>query len=134
MTDQTKSLLDAAAAAALKAYAPFSHLRVGAAVRTAGGAVYAGCNVENVAFPVGGCAEQHALAAAVLAEGPELEVSDVAVFALNANDDQVPIPPCGACRQRIREFGRHARVSFLGFAGTIETLAIADLLPHSFEF
>ncbi len=95
----------AAAVAARKAYAPYSAFRVGAALRTAGGATYIGCNVENASFPVGGCAERHAIAAAVAAEGPEMRIATIAIVALDPLGDEAVCAPCGACRQAILEFG-----------------------------
>lgn len=127
-------LMQAAEQALLKAYAPYSRLRVGAAVRSLSGQIYVGCNVENAAFPIGGCAEHHAIAAAVMAEGPDVRLDAVAVCALDDADRSVPIPPCGACRQFIFEFGPRAVVSFPGRDGILQTMPITDLLPHTFEF
>lgn len=125
----------AAAGEALKcAHAPYSKLKVGAAVLTTSGRVHTGCNVESVAFPVGGCAEHHAIAAAVRAEGPRVRVVKVAVAALDGHDAPMPIPPCGACRQLIHEFGHDAEVSFLARSGKVETFKIGTLLPESFVF
>jgi len=129
-----EELMDAAGQALLQAYAPYSRLRVGAAVRAESGKVYVGCNVENAAFPIGGCAEHHAIAAAVMAEGPKLRLQAVAVRALDDADRSVPIPPCGACRQFIFEFGPKAQVSFPDRHGGVQSLPITDLLPHTFEF
>lgn len=130
----TDELLDAARTARLRAYAPYSKLRVGSAVRSASGQVYLGCNVENAAFPIGGCAEHHAIVAAVMAEGPQVRLSAVAVAALDEADREVPIPPCGACRQFIYEFGPEAEVSFPVRSGEVLSLPITALLPHTFEF
>lgn len=125
-------LLARAGAALAQAHAPFSRLRVGAAVLTAGGNVYTGCNVESVAFPVGGCAEHHAIAAAVLAEGPRMRLVRVAVAARDRNDAAAAVPPCGACRQLIHEFGPDAKVAFLAQSGEVVQRAIGVLLPDSF--
>lgn len=130
----THELLAAAQQALLRAYAPYSRLRVGSALRSASGKVYVGCNVENAAFPIGGCAEHHAIANAVMAEGPALRIEAIAVAALDDADRPVPIPPCGACRQFIFEFGPAALVSFPGRDGTVLSLPITELLPHTFEF
>lgn len=127
------ALLAVAEAALLNAYAPYSGLRVGAAVLTGRGVSHAGCNVENRAYPLGGCAEHHAIAAAVLAEGPGLRLRAVAIVARDVDDHPVPIPPCGGCRQRLLEFGDDLAVIFLGRDGVIATHAIRDLLPASFE-
>ena len=133
MSDST-ALLAHATEALRFAHAPYSKLKVGAAVLAASGQVYSGCNVESVAFPVGGCAEHHALAAAVRAEGSSLRLIAVAVAARDGDDRDVPIPPCGACRQLIHEFGPRAEVSFRARSGRIECFAISALLPESFSF
>lgn len=125
--------LDVQAQTALRnAYAPYSRLRVGAAVRTRSGAIYRGCNVECASYTLGGCAERAAIAAAVQAEGPQVEIVAVAIHALNSRDEAQIIPPCGGCRQMIMELGPKARVRFLGEGGTPVDLSIAELLPHAF--
>lgn len=127
--------LQAAARHALRnAHAPYSQLRVGAAVLSTSGAVYLGCNVENAAFPAGGCAEHHAIAAAVLAEGPGLVIERVEVAALDPGGHEVNIPPCGGCRQRIKEFGPDAIVGFRGPGGVRVEATLDELLPHGFSF
>jgi homotetrameric cytidine deaminase len=88
-----------ARAAAVQAYAPYSGLRVGAALATAAGATFTGVNVENASYPVGLCAERAALAAAVTAG--ERQFAMLAV----ATDSDAPILPCGACLQALAEFG-----------------------------
>jgi cytidine deaminase len=131
MTDVAR-LLAAADEALRYAHAPYSRLKVGAAILSSAGNVHTGCNVESVAFPVGGCAEHHAIAAAVRAEGPRLRIKKIAIAALDGDDKPMAIPPCGACRQLIHEFGPQAEVSFLARSGRIETFAIGTLLPESF--
>lgn len=122
----------AAVAAARQAYAPYSGLSVGAALRSARGGVYAGCNVENGALPIGGCAERAAIAAAVLAEGASFVLAAIAVAAFARNGSALPVAPCGACRQALIEFGAEAQVEFLAPDGRwIQTTAHA-LLPHRF--
>lgn len=125
-------LRQAAAQAARQAYAPCSGWRVGAALRSARGQVYCGCNVENAALPVGGCAERAAIAAAVLAEGPGFRLAGIAVVALAGDSSARPAPPCGACRQALVEFGADARVEFLGADGCWTGTTAAALLPHRF--
>jgi cytidine deaminase len=128
--------------AALKAYAPYSAFRVGAALRTVAGATFVGCNVENASFPVGGCAERHAIAAAVAAEGPDMRLAAIAVVALDPLGDVAVCAPCGACRQAILEFGPDAWVIFRAAHaddglpiddGTVGVGA-ASLLPGAFSF
>ncbi|MFI0394860.1 cytidine deaminase [Paracoccus jiaweipingae] len=122
------SLLDAARDVREAAYAPYSNFKVGAAVRGASGAVYKGCNVENVAYPEGTCAEAGAIAAMVAAG--ETELVEVAVIA----DSPHPVPPCGGCRQKLAEFGRGDTPVLLATTGG-DTLAttIAELLPGRFD-
>ena len=122
------SLIDAAREVREMAYVPYSRFKVGAAVRGASGAVYRGCNVENVAYPEGTCAEAGAIAAMV-ASG-ETELTEVAVIA----DSPSPVPPCGGCRQKLAEFGRHDTPVLLATTGgaTLST-TIGDLLPGRFE-
>lgn len=132
MEDDREALLREAGSALRMAFAPYSGLRVGAAIRAASGAVYSGCNVESAAFPLGGCAEHHAIAAGVRAEGPAFRIASVAIAARDRSDAAVAIPPCGACRQLIMEFGPAASVLFLGADGTVHAHAIAALLPESF--
>jgi cytidine deaminase len=120
-------LLRAADAVMRTAYAPYSEFKVGAAVRGRSGAVYAGPNVENVAYPQGQCAEASALGALVAAG--ESAITAVAVVA-----EKVEVcPPCGGCRQRLAEFGSPDTPVYLGRPGaTPQTITLAELLPHSF--
>ena len=94
-----RRLWERARAAAALAYAPYSGLRVGAALATVAGAAFSGVNVENASYPVGLCAERAALAAAVTAG--ERRFAALAV----ATDSGAPILPCGACLQALAEFG-----------------------------
>ena len=120
-------LLAAATDVRENAYAPYSHFKVGAAVRGRSGAVYAGCNVENAAYPEGTCAEAGAIAAMVAAG--ETELTEVAVIA----DCPDPVSPCGGCRQKLAEFGRpEVKVTLATVDGkTVET-SIGELLPGHF--
>lgn len=122
------SLLDAAREVRERAYAPYSRFPVGAAVRGASGQIYRGCNVENVAFPEGTCAEAGAIAAMVAAG--ETELVEVAVIA----DAPAPCPPCGGCRQKLAEFGRAETPVMLGtVSGQVLATTIGALLPGRFE-
>jgi len=98
-TDDERALWLAARAAAEQAYAPYSGLRVGAALRTTVGGTFTGVNVENASYPAGMCAERAALAAAVTAG----ERRFAALAVATAQND--PILPCGACLQALAEFG-----------------------------
>jgi homotetrameric cytidine deaminase len=127
LLDGAQALLRAADGAMRAAYAPYSEFKVGAAVRAASGAIYAGANVENVAYPQGQCAEASALGALVAAG--ESEITAVAVVA-----ERVEVcPPCGGCRQRLAEFGSAQTPVYLGRPGaTPLTTTLAELLPLSF--
>jgi cytidine deaminase len=126
--EQQEQLRAAARAALQKAYAPYSHFRVGAAVLTARGSLYQGCNVENASYGLTICAERAAIFAAVTAEGSEMHVSAIAV----CTEPDVPCAPCGACRQVIFEFGPTAVVLFRGQSGP-EHRMITNLLPEGFR-
>jgi homotetrameric cytidine deaminase len=127
LLDGAEALLRAADAAMRAAYAPYSEFKVGAAVRARTGAIYAGANVENVAFPQGQCAEASAIGALVAAG--ETAITAVAVVA-----EKVEVcPPCGGCRQRLAEFGSADTPVYLGRPGaTRHKTTLAELLPLSF--
>ncbi len=121
------SLLAAATEVREKAYAPYSRFKVGAALRTSAGTVYVGCNVENVAYPEGTCAEAGAIAAMVA--GGETRIAEVCVIA----DSPEPVPPCGGCRQKIAEFaGQEVRVTLCTTDGKSRVMTVAELLPGVF--
>lgn len=122
------SLLDAARAVRETAYAPYSGFKVGAAVRGASGRIYAGCNVENVAYPEGTCAEAGAIAAMIA--GGDTVMTGVCVIAGSA----APTPPCGGCRQKLAEFAAADTPVLLATVGgaTLET-TVGDLLPGRFS-
>lgn len=121
------SLLDTAREVREAAYAPYSNFKVGAAIRGASGTVYRGCNVENVAYPEGTCAEAGAIAAMV-ASG-ETKLSEVVVIA----DSPSPVPPCGGCRQKLAEFGKDdTPVTLATTGGQILQTTIGQLLPGRF--
>ncbi|WP_137699444.1 cytidine deaminase [Marimonas lutisalis] len=121
-------LLHAAREVRENAYAPYSHFKVGAAVRGASGTVYAGCNVENVSYPEGTCAEAGAIAALIAAG--ETELTEALVIA----DAPHPVSPCGGCRQKLAEFARHdVPVTMTTTSGDSMTVTIGDLLPAAFD-
>ncbi len=110
-----------------RAYAPYSGFKVGAVVRGASGTLYAGCNVENAAYPEGTCAEAGAIAAMVAAG--ETRLTEVYVVA----DSPAPVAPCGGCRQKLSEFGKgDVAVTMATTGGAEEATTIADLLPGAF--
>jgi len=126
-------LLRAARKVMKNAYAPFSKFRVGAAILTAKGQVFVGCNVENASYGLTNCAERTAIFSAIAKAGPELEIRAVAVAAVaNENDHGVPCSPCGACRQVIYQFGPRAVVFYQGEKSSKQSL-ITDLLPEGFR-
>lgn len=128
MPNSASDLRKAATAAWENAYAPYSNFKVGAAMRGASGTIYIGANVENVSYPVGTCAEEAALAAMVVAG--ETEVIEAYVIA----DAPEPVPPCGACRQRLKEFGADDVTVWMGTTdGKEEATTIGDLLPGAFD-
>ena len=110
-----------------RAYAPYSRFKVGAAIRSASGAVHVGCNVENVAYPEGTCAEAGAIAAMVAAG--ETRIAEVLVIA----DSPAPVPPCGGCRQKIAEFAaQDVQVTLCTTDGAQKVMTVAELLPGVF--
>lgn len=122
------SLLETARAVRENAYVPYSRFKVGAAIRAASGAVYAGCNVENVAYPQGTCAEAGAIAAMVA--GGDTEIAEVLVIA----DSPAPVPPCGGCRQKLREFAKGSvAITMATTDGQTLTLTMDQLLPGAFD-
>jgi len=122
-------LLKAATAARENAHAPYSAFKVGASVLAEDGAIFAGCNVENVAYPEGTCAEAGALAAMVAARGRS-RVSAVLVIA----DSAIPVTPCGGCRQKLAEFGSADTEVFLAnLDGVQAKTRLGDLLPGAFS-
>ncbi len=121
------SLLDAATAVRENAYVPYSRFKVGAALRATSGAVHVGCNVENVAYPEGTCAEAGAIAAMIAAG--DTRIAEIFVIA----DSPTPVTPCGGCRQKIAEFADPSvRVTMCTTDGLSQTVTVADLLPGAF--
>ena len=131
MTDQ--DLVEAARAAALRAYAPYSRFHVGCAVESVDGEVVTGANMENACYRLGICAEQSALTAAQHAFG----LDKVARIAVAGGDGAMVCTPCGGCRQAILEAAQLAGrdVEILcssGDGSAVERHSIAELLPASF--
>jgi cytidine deaminase len=126
-TETRLSVAEAAKAARLQSVAPFSRFLVGAAVRTANGKIYTGCNIESASYGLTVCAERVAIWKA-LSEG-EREFTELAVVA----DTESLTPPCGTCRQIIWEFCRNATVVLLNLRGQSEVVSIRELLPRAFD-
>lgn len=121
-------LIKAAGEVRKNAYAPYSGFKVGAALRSASGRVHAGCNVENIAYPEGTCAEAGAIAAMIAAG--ETSIVEVAVIA----DGPEPVAPCGGCRQKLLEFADPAAtVTMATVGGKSLTMKVAELLPGAFD-
>ncbi len=118
-------LLQVAEQARERAYAPYSKFSVGAAVQTADGRIFTGCNVENASYGLTVCAERVAIFNAITAGATDLR--ELAVVA----DTSDPVAPCGACRQVMLEFG--IRTVHMGnLQGRVLSLQLAELLPHAF--
>jgi len=124
----TTDLRAAALAVRENAHAPYSGFKVGAALRAASGVVYTGCNVENIAYPEGTCAEAGAIAAMVAAG--ETVIAQAYVVA----GSPLPVTPCGGCRQKLAEFGAgDVQVTMATVEGAEQIMSIADLLPGAFD-
>jgi cytidine deaminase len=122
-----EALFEAAKAVQARAYAPYSGFSVGAAIRTAGGRVFVGCNVENAAYPQGACAESGAISA--MLAGGENRIAEILVI---GNGDRL-CTPCGGCRQRIREFASPGTpIHVAGPDGIRRRFTLDELLPFSF--
>jgi len=124
---QRKKLLAAARAVRLRAHAPYSKFRVGAAVLDERGRVHAGCNVENASYGLTVCAERNAVAAAVAAGAKRIRA-----FAVVTRDGS---SPCGACRQVLAELGTPTTDVLLASpAGKPVDHTLGTLLPYAFTF
>lgn len=120
-------MLQTAREAMDKAYIPYSHFAVGAVIRAQSGRLYAGCNVENAAYPAGSCAEQGAISAMIL--GGDTKIMEIVVM---GNGEHL-VSPCGSCRQRIREFAvPETLVHICDRNGIRKSMSLDELLPVSF--
>jgi cytidine deaminase len=127
MTSEQQALIAAARAARERAHAPYSEFRVGAAVRTKSGRIFAGCNIESASYGLTLCAERVAVFKAV-SEG-EHEFDAVAVV----TDTESLTPPCGACRQVLWEFCGDAEVILANLQGRAEVHRLSALFPKPFD-
>ena len=121
MTDR---LLRAALAARDRAHAPYSHFKVGAALQTATGEVFAGCNIENASYGLTLCAERVAIGSAVAAGFTSF--NQIVVVSAGG------VTPCGACRQVLAEFGDFMVRCVDADGGAGRVFQLRDLLPHGF--
>ena len=124
-----RELFELAVESRLRAHAPYSGHRVGAAIRTRDGRLFGGCNVENSSYGATTCAEQVAIHNAVVSSPQKPEISEVYVV----TDADPAWPPCGICRQVLAEFGTPQTRVFAGDTeGKSRLLLLADLLPEAF--
>lgn len=122
-----QDLFEAARAAMRLSHSPYSKFPVGAAIRSADGRIHAGCNIENVSFPLGQCAEATAIGQMIMAGGRE--IMEVAVIAEKLD----VCAPCGGCRQKLAEFaGPDVRVWLCDATGPQKAVTMAELLPLAF--
>ena len=126
--EKDAALVEAALTARASAFAPYSLFRVGAAVETAEGLVFTGCNVESASYGMTVCAERVAIWKAV-SEGVREFGARLAIVA----DTEHLTPPCGTCRQIIWEFCRDVTVILANLHGARQTYHIRQLLPHAFD-
>jgi len=110
-----------------RAYCPYSHFPVGAALECADGTVFTGCNIENAAYPVGTCAERTAMGKAI-SEGHR---DFVRIVVAGRSEDYCV--PCGMCRQFMQEFAPQMEVICLNGKGAEMSLTLKELLPHGFD-
>ena len=109
-----------------RAYCPYSHFAVGAALECADGTVFSGCNIENAAYSPGICAERTAVAKAV-SEG-HTDFTRIVIAGRSADF----CVPCGVCRQVLREFAPDLEIICLNGKGEEQVFTLSELLPHSF--
>lgn len=121
-------LLKLAAEAYARAHCPYSHFHVGAAILSTDGKFYSGCNVENVSYPEGTCAESGAISAMI--NGGSSQIAEILIFGTGEN----LITPCGGCRQRIAEFAdTNTLIHMADAQGVKQTLTLSQLLPAHFK-
>lgn len=126
---EMRVLLTQARAAGRRAYAPYSKFHVGAALVTARGGLFTGCNVENASYGLTICAERAAIFAAAAAEGPKMRLARLAI----AVDVAQAFAPCGACRQVLAEFGGpETEIVYAGRGGAPVRTTLGALLPQAF--
>lgn len=117
--------LAAAKSARERAYAPYSRFTVGAALVSAQGEIFTGCNVENLSFGLTLCAERVALGAAIAAGARRFQA--IVIVA----DTREPVSPCGACRQVLAEFEPMLPVYLFTLAGETARFSLTELLPRA---
>jgi cytidine deaminase len=129
MTDKEKEhLIESARMVQKNSYAPYSNFHVGAAVQTESGDVFVGTNIENASYGLTICAERSAIFTAI--SHGHARIRAIAITTIN----EKPTPPCGACRQVMKEFSMpNTLVIMAGREKEIEVKTVDDLLPFSFS-
>ena len=122
-------LTQTAIKAAARAYAPYSHFQVGAALLFEDGTIVAGSNVENASYGLSCCAERNAIFRAVSERGASGRIAAVAVF----HGGPEPCPPCGACLQVISEFAAEPCAIYFSHANSFRSATLDELLPMRFN-
>lgn len=126
---EVAELFEAALAARERSHSPYSGYKVGAAIRTTAGDVFACCNVENAAYPESVCAEGGAISMMVVGSAAPPVIADIVTI----TSGETPGTACGGCRQKIREFADVAtRVHSATDTGVVFTMDVGQLLPESF--
>lgn len=125
--DEFRELYKTALMVRERSYSPYSHHKVGAAIKLSDGRIFGGCNVENSSYGATVCAERVAIQKAV-SESGKIVVTDVLVV----TDSDPAWPPCGMCRQVIAEFGPKARIITGNLQGNLKSLKLAELFPQAF--
>ena len=121
------NLIQIATDARLCSLAPFSKFLVGAALRTAEGKIYTGCNIESASYGLTVCAERVAIWKAL--SDCERDFTDLVVVV----DTEQLTPPCGTCRQIIWEYCKMAKITLANLRGESEVVDIRELLPKAFD-
>ena len=110
-----------------RAYCPYSHFAVGAALECSDGSIYTGCNIENASYPAGSCAERTAFSKAI-SEGKR----SFRRIVIAAPTEQCCVP-CGMCRQFMQEFAPNLEVVCLNIHGEAKSYKLSELLPYGFD-
>jgi len=124
---ETENLIKVATDARLCSLAPFSNFLVGAALRTAEGKIYTGCNIESASYGLTVCAERVAIWKAL--SDCERDFTDLVVVV----DTEQLTPPCGTCRQIIWEYCKEAKITLANLRGQRQEVDIVELLPRAFD-
>ncbi len=128
-----QELIKKAKEARERAYAPYSEFLVGAALLTDGGKIYTGCNIESASFTPTNCAERTAFFKAV-SEGERNFAAIAVIGARNGSESYGACPPCGVCRQVMREFcGEDFKIILADSENKYKIYSLSELLPLGFE-